>query len=135
MVAKYNSSSHLSHSKLENERGFRAGPTTLAVPLAQRFPPFSSPSLLIFLLSSSMIIGGFIARLLAVIVFITASCFSVFTIVLHRSSAFVLFQLTSRYSIHVYPLYFPQDSRQESLTPCFYATTKIYHTTRPQSDH
>ena len=55
-----------------------------------------------------MIIGGFIARLLAVIVFITASCFSVFTIVLHRSSAFVLFQLTSRYSIHVHPLYFPQ---------------------------
>jgi hypothetical protein len=33
-------------------------------------------SLLIFLLSSSMIIGGFIAHLLAVIVFITALCFS-----------------------------------------------------------
>src|SRR5467141_1890349 len=38
MVAKYNSSSHLSPRKLENEKGFRDGPTTLAVPLAQRSP-------------------------------------------------------------------------------------------------
>ena len=43
-----------------------------------------------------MIIGGFIARLLAVIVFITASCFSVFTIAPLRSSAFV-FRAISAY--------------------------------------
>jgi len=66
-----------------------------------------------------MIIGGFIARLLAVIVFITASCFSVFTIAPLRSSASV-FRAISAYVTLFFNFPSPSSWHGDTLLLCDY---------------